>query len=152
MEFGIFDVFRDRQITKKNTVSKNEENCIRVIKARNILDDGTVVDIPGYDMFINYKNNQRLTAMQYVNDMSIYLTPNMTYKPRVIRNVKNVVPDGSVAVLWPKDGRNISDEQLSFFATDEYRKFYFVARNMSTQSINVDKTSVFFYGVRKDDE
>ena len=152
LEFGIFDVFRDRQITKKNTVSKNEENCIRVIKARNILDDGTVVDIPGYDMFINYKNNQRLTAMQYVNDMSIYLTPNMTYKPRVIRNVKNVVPDGSVAVLWPKDGRNISDEQLSFFATDEYRKFYFVARNMSTQSINVDKTSVFFYGVRKDDE
>ena len=99
LEFGIFDVFRDRQITKKNTVSKNEENCIRVIKARNILDDGTVVDIPGYDMFINYKNNQRLTAMQYVNDMSIYLTPNMTYKPRVIRNVKNVVPDGSVAVL-----------------------------------------------------
>lgn len=64
MEFGIFDVFRDRQITKKNTVSKNEENCIRVIKARNILDDGTVVDIPGYDMFINYKNNQQLTAMQ----------------------------------------------------------------------------------------
>lgn len=51
-----------------------------------------------------------------------------------------------------KDGRDISDEQLSFFATDEYRKFYFVARNMSTQSINVDKTSVFFYGVKRDDE
>ncbi len=152
LEFGIFDVFRDRQITKKNTVSQKEENCIRVIKARNILDDGTVVDIPGYDMFIDYERNQQLTAMQYINDMSIYLTPNMTYKPRVIRNVKNVVPDGSVAVLLPKDGRDISDEQLSFFATDEYRKFYFVARNMSTQSINVDKTSVFFYGVKRDDE
>lgn len=152
LEFGIFDVFRDRQITKKNTVSKNKEKCIRVIKARNILDDGTVIDIPGYDMFIDYESNQQLTAMQYINDMSIYLTPNMTYKPRVIRNVKNVVPDGSVAVLLPKDGRDISDEQLSFFATDEYRKFYFVARNMSTQSINVDKTSVFFYGVKKDDK
>ena len=33
-----------------------------------------------------------------------------------------------------------------------YRKFYFVARNMSTQSINVDIISVFFYGVKKDDE
>ncbi len=152
LEFGIFDVFRDRQITKKNTVSQNKENCIRVIKARNILDDGTVVDIPGYDMFIDCKSYRQLTAMKYVNDMSIYLTPNMTYKPRVIRNVKNVVPDGSVAVLLPKDGRVISDKQLSFFATDEYRKFYFVARNMSTQSINVDKTSVFFYGVKRDDK
>lgn len=78
LEFGIFDVFRDRQITKKNTVSKNEEKYIRVIKARNILDDGTVVDIPGYDMFIDYESNQQLTAMKYINDMSIYLTPNMT--------------------------------------------------------------------------
>ena len=152
LEFGIFDVFRDRQITKKNTVSTGDNNCIRVIKARNIMDDGSVIDIPGYDVFIDYNDNQKLSAMRYVNDMSIYLTPNMTYKPRVIRNVKNVVPDGSVAVLLPKDGRDISDEQLQFFATDEYRKFYFVARNMSTQSINVDKTSVFFYGVKKNDK
>ena len=145
-------VFRDRQITKKNTISENKGNCIRVIKARNISDDGTLSDIPGYDRFIDYDSNQHLTVMQYVNNMKIYLTPNMTYKTRVIRNVKNVVPDGSVAVLFSKDERDISDEQLSYFATDEYRKFYFVARNMSTQSINVDKTSVFFYGVKKDDE
>ncbi|RJV72749.1 DNA cytosine methyltransferase [Coprococcus sp. AF27-8] len=152
LEFNVFDVFRDRQITKKNTISENKGNCIRVIKARNISDDGTLSDIPGYDRFIDYDSNQHLTVMQYVNNMKIYLTPNMTYKTRVIRNVKNVVPDGSVAVLFSKDERDISDEQLSYFATDEYRKFYFVARNMSTQSINVDKTSVFFYGVKKDDE
>ena len=152
LEFDVFDVFRDRQITKRNTISENKGNCIRVIKARNIADDGTLNDIPGYDRFIDYESNQNLSVMQYVNNMEIYLTPNMTYKTRVIRNKKNVVPDGSVAVLLSKGERDISDEQLSYFATDEYRKFYFVARNMSTQSINVDKTSVFFYGVKKDDK
>ena len=151
LEFGIFDVFRDRQITKKNTVSQNEENCIRVIKAITILSDGTVVDIPGYDMFIDYERNQQLTAMQYINDMSIELTPNMTYKPRVIRNVKNVVPDGSVAVLIPKEPMELTNEQMEYFSSDEYRRFYSIARNLSTQSINVDKTSVFFYGVKKND-
>ena len=36
--------------------------------------------------------------------------------------------------------------------TEEYRKFYLIARNLSTQSINIDKTSVFFYGVLKNDK
>lgn len=151
LEFDVFDVFRDRQITKSNTNSCNIKDSIRVIKARNIANDGTVIEIPGYDRFIARNDSKRLTVMRYVNDDTVYLTPNMTYKPRVIRNVKNVVPDGSVAVLIPKDGRTITDDQLTYFSTDEYRAFYYVARNMSTQSINVDKTSVFFYGVRKND-
>ena len=90
--------------------------------------------------------------MRYLNDMSVYLTPNMTYKPRVIRNQKDIIPDGSVAVLIPKKSYTLTNEQLNYFSTAEYREFYFIARNMSTQSINVDKTSVFFYGVIKDDK
>jgi DNA (cytosine-5)-methyltransferase 1 len=151
LEFDVFDVFRDRQITKKNTTYEPGTNKIRVIKGRNILDNGEVVSIIGYDMYIDYSENNKISSFKYLNDDSVFLTPNMTYKPRVIRNIKNVVADGSIAVLIPKDNRNISDEQLKYFSTDEYRKFYFVARNMSTQSINVDKTSVFFYGVRKND-
>ena len=150
LEFGIFDVFRDRQITKKNTVSKSQKNCIRVIKARNILDDGTVVNIPGYDMFIDYESNQQLAAMQYINDMSIYLTPNMTYKPRVMRNTGDVMVNGSVAVLIPKEELDLSEEQMEYFSSEEYRNFYRIARNHQTRSLNIDNNSVFFFGKKKE--
>ena len=92
-----------------------------------------------------------LSVAAYFNSDAIYLTPNMTYNPRVIPNLPDTVTDGSVAILIPKKPLNLSQTQLSFFSTEEYRRFYGIARNLSTQSINVDKTSVFFYGVLKND-
>lgn len=148
LRFGIFDVFRDRQITKKNTVSFKKDGYIRVIKARNIQDDGTVVDIKDYDAYISPDTCTDLSVSKYINDTSVYLTPNMTYKPRVIKNKNEVVPDGSVAVLIPKEPVELTKEQLDYFTTSEYRDFYLIARNLSTQSINVDAKSVFFYGVK----
>jgi len=149
MKFDVFDVVRDRQITKKNT-HKDKGRCrLRVIKARNITDDGTVISIPGYDVWIDQKEAQKLTISRYVGDTAVYLSPNMTYNPRVIRNDAGYIPDGSVAVLIPKRSIELTDEQLAWFSTDEYRNFYAIARNYSTQSINIDKTSVFFFGVKK---
>ena len=81
----------------------------------------------------------------------MYLTPNMTYNPRVVRNDFAAIADGSVAVLIPKVPMELSERQRLFFSTDEYRRFYRIARNLSTQSINVDANSVFFYGVLKNE-
>lgn len=52
LDFGIFDVVRDRQITKKDLSTEPGVGKLRVIKARNIADDGTILDIPNYDSFI----------------------------------------------------------------------------------------------------
>ena len=76
----------------------------------------------------------------------------MTYNPRVINNIPNTIPDGSVAVLIPRVPMKLTEQQMQYFSTQEYRRFYGIARNLSTQSINVDKTSVFFYGVLKNDQ
>jgi len=152
LTFGAFDVFRDRQITKSNTNKHTNENSLRVIKARNLDDDGMgVTEIEGYDVYILEQDAKPLAAYRYVNDFNVYLTPNMTYNPRVIENLPNAIPDGSVAVLVPKQSIRLTHDQRAYFSTDEYRRFYGVARNLSTQSINVDKTSVFFYGVLRDD-
>ena len=152
LEFGVFDVFRDRQITKANTSEKASADKLWVIKARNIDDDGQKIShIDGYDMYIDGKEAREMGVYQFVNDRAVYLTPNMTYNPRVIENVANVIPDGSVAVLIPKKPLKLSEKQRAYFSSDEYRRFYGIARNLSTQSINVDKTSVFFYGVLKND-
>lgn len=80
----------------------------------------------------------------------MYLTPNMTYKPRVMKNQKDVLVNGSIAVLIPKEPMKLTEEQMEYFSTDEYRKFYQIARNYQTRSLNVDATSVFFYGVLKE--
>ena len=153
LDFDVFSVFRDRQITKAVTTEHQAPNTLWVIKARNIDDDGQgVTHIDGYDVHITAEKARNLSAYKFVNDMGIYLTPNMTYNPRVINNVPNTIPDGSVAVLIPRVPLKLTEQQMQYFSTQEYRRFYCIARNLSTQSINVDKTSVFFYGVLKNDQ
>ena len=150
LQFNIFDVFRDRQITKAITTGKSSDKSLRVIKAKNINDDGLgVSQIKDYDQYIQKSTAKRLAAYQFVNNSNIYLTPNMTYKPRVIKNIMNSIVDGSTAVLIPKTPIKLTPKQLGYFSTKEYRKFYKIARNLSTQSINVDKTSVYFFGKLK---
>lgn len=151
--FDVFSVFRDRQITKSITSRKKETPSLWVIKARNIDDDGQgITHISDYDVYLPEEKAVGLSAYRYVNDDSVYLTPNMTYNPRVIENLPDTIPDGSVAVLIPKKPLRLTKRQRAYFSTKEYRRFYGIARNLSTQSINVDKTSVYFYGVLKEDD
>lgn len=151
LDFDKFTVFRDRQITNSNTTQKKCKDCLRVIKSRNISDDGKeIVDIPGYDSYIKKATAEVLSAYKYVGNRNVYLTPNMTYKPRVMRNTENVVVNGSVAVLIPKEDIELTEEQMEYFSSEEYRQFYQIARNFQTRSLNVDATSVFFYGVLKE--
>lgn len=145
MKFNAFSVFRDRQITNKML---NSAHGIRVIKSRNISDDGkSIVDVAGYDSFIDEAIAENLSVFSYIDRDDVYLTPNMTYKPRVIKKPSGVLVNGSVAILIPNDGCIPSANQLEFFSSDEYRSFYQIARNYQTRSLNVDSCSVFFYGL-----
>lgn len=150
MKFDIFDVFRDRQITTKNSTLKNMkeyENYIRVLKSRNISDDGCeILDIESYDSYICLEDLDNLSIKQFMNRDDVYMTPNMTYKPRIMKKEKGYVVNGSIALLIPKNNEVLNDEQIRYFSTEEYRKFYKIARNRQTRSLNIDKTSVFWFG------
>ena len=153
LDFDVFTVFRDRQITKALTSVTKTKDSLWVIKAKNINDDGLgVTHIKDYDVYLPKQTAESLSVYKYVNDPSVYLTPNMTYNPRVTENIPDTIADGSVAVLIPKSPLKLTVKQKAFFSTEEYRRFYGIARNLSTQSINVDKTSVYFYGVLRDDK
>jgi DNA (cytosine-5)-methyltransferase 1 len=145
MQFGIFDVYRDRQIT--NSMLNSTEG-IRVIKSRNINDDGSeIIDIVGYDSYVLPEVAEKLNVYKYLTDDEVYLTPNMTYKPRVIRKPKGMLVNGSAAILTLKDGQTpLTENEMKFFSTTEYREFYRTARNRQTRSLNVDVNSVFFFG------
>ena len=148
MEFNIFDVFRDRQITNNNS-SKSKKN-IWVIKSRNINDDATEINhIKDYDQYVDESDIEKYNVYEYLNKKNIYITPNMSYKPRVCEKPIGTIVNGSVAILIPKNKVKLSKKDMLFYATDEYRNFYKIARNYQTRSLNIDKTSVFFFGKLK---
>ncbi len=148
MDFDVFTVFRDRQITNRML---SENGDIRVIKSRNINDLGTeIISIDGYDSYISKEEAQALSVFSFFSSDSVYLTPNMTYKPRLIKKPANTLVNGSVAILTLKNGLSLTEKQRAFFSTDEYRSFYKIARNYQTRSLNVDSNSVFFFGLLKE--
>lgn len=143
LELGHFQVFRDRQITKRNA---NGHDGIRVLKSRNI-GDGKAI-LTDDDMFIH--TDLPVTVKRFIGDKDVILVPNLSYSPRACRMPDNCVADGSVAILSPKNGTdNITDACLSYFASDEFRRFYRIARNYGTRSLNIDPCSVYFFGVRR---
>lgn len=150
LDLNVFTVFRDRQITNKLLSNAGD---IRVLKSRNISDDGKhVIDIEGYDSYISFAAARSLSVYEYLLREDVYLTPNMTYKPRMMRKPKGTLVNGSLAILAPKGEIIPTEAQLEYFSSQEYRSFYQVARNYQTRSLNVDACSVFFYGLLRKDE
>lgn len=140
MEFGVFRAFRDRTLTKSNTLTKGR---IRVLKSRNI-GNNAIVDIPGYDTYID--NVDDLEVGKYLNQTDCVLIPNLSYNPRACFMPQGCIADGSVAILTNKTPYTITKEDLSYYATDEFNHFYSIARNRGTRSLNIDNNSVFFFG------
>jgi len=151
LRFNIFTVFRDRQITNKVL---SRPGRIRVIKSRNISDDGcSLVRIPGYDSRISKSVATSLSVYKYMHQDDVYLTPNMTYKPRVMKKPPGVLVNGSAAILALKEGEKpLTSAEMLYFASEEFRAFYQTARNYQTRSLNVDASSVFFFGRSKKEE
>ena len=144
MELDIFESFRDRQITKKHTLNSGN---IRVLKSRNIVNNG-IKNIEDYDCFINEIDS--FVVSKYLNEKNIVLIPNLTYYPRATFLPKNSIVDGSVAILKPKNGIEITKKHLDYYSSDEFTEYYKIARNRGTRSLNIDNNSVQFFGLLKE--
>ncbi len=145
LEFNIFEAYRDRQITKKHLLEKGK---IRVLKSRNI-SNNEIIDIDGYDRFVD--NIKNFCISRYINKKEVVLIPNLTYNPRAVFLPKNCITDGSVAILVPKKeySEKISEKDLDYYASDEFKEFYKIARNYGTRSLNIDNNSSKFFGIHK---
>ncbi len=141
MKFGIFKSYRDRVITKSVTKS---QGSIRVLKSRNI-GNNTIINIPDYDSYVD--DATIFDVSKFIDCTNCVLLPNLTYKPRACFLPKSCIADGSVAILSLIDSSiNITKEDLSFYATECFSKFYAIARNLGSRSLNIDNNSVFFFG------
>lgn len=148
MKLGIFEAFRDRQLTNSNTTTiKNKQN-IKVIKARNIDDMGKIIEIKGYDSYISQDDLAKFKISEFLDRDDVYLTPNMTYNPRLTKKQKGSIVNGSVAILIPKEKLDLTQQQQNYIASDEFRSFYRIARNYQTRTLNIDSTSCFWFGIK----
>lgn len=150
LECGIFEAFRDRQLTNSNTSTK--KNDIKIIKSRNIADNGKLIKIKGYDSYISKKDLHRFKIAEFLDRDDVYLTPNMTYNPRLIKKQKGFIVNGSVAILIPKVKINLTQQQQDYIASNEFRNFYRIARNYQTRTLNIDSTSCFWFGIKKESD
>ncbi|PPK61945.1 DNA (cytosine-5)-methyltransferase 1 [Malaciobacter marinus] len=144
MKLDIFESFRDRQITKKHTLSKGK---IRVLKSRNI-DNNNIKNIENYDCFIN--DIDSFVVSKFLNQNDIVLVPNLTYYPRATFLPRNTITDGSVALLKPKNNINVTHKHLEYYSSKEFTEYYKIARNRGTRSLNIDNNSVKFFGLLKE--
>lgn len=142
--FDIFNVFRDRQITKQIT---SKTGRFRVIKSRNI-GSLEIINIEGYDSFIN--DLDKIQVARFLNKENIVLVPNLTYAPRACFLPPDSITDGSVAILTAKNGFDISSLDLQYYGSKEFRHFYQIARNFGSRSLNIDSNSVYFFGIKND--
>lgn len=141
LKFSIFNFFRDRSITKKDTNSKGK---YRVLKSRNI-GNNKIVNIDGYDTYID--DVASFQVGKFLNSNSL-LIPNLSYNPRACIMPKNTIADGSVAILQSKE-YPITQEDIAFFASDEFQKFYMIGRNLGSRGLNIDSNSIKLWGVLK---
>ena len=145
MKFDIFQSFRDRQITKQ--ITKNSGKY-RVLKSRNV-GNNEIKELDNYDCYID--DTENLAVAKFLNRESVVMIPNLTYYPRASFLPKNTITDGSVALLTMKNGSRLPTEKdLEYYGTKEFEKFYRVARNYGTRSLNIDNNSVFFFGLLKE--
>jgi len=144
MKFGIFNVFRDRTITKKHTKSKGN---VRVLKSRNIKNN-QIINIENYDCYLNEDTINNFAVSKFLNRDNCVLVPNLTYNPRACFLPKKTIADGSVAILTPQNDIKLERQNLDYYATEEFRKFYMIAKNLGTRSLNIDSNSVYFFGIK----
>lgn len=142
MQLGIFDVFRDRQISKRHFCNRGTH----VLKSANI---GSLETHPTKtNVFVS--DISRFAVRKFMNRQDVLLVPNLSYNTRACRLPKNKIVDGSVAILHPRNGlMRLKDNEVRFFASEEFRNFYRVARNHGTRSLNIDAASVFFFGKKR---
>jgi len=107
-----------------------------------------IKELKNYDCYINETGN--LSVAKYLNREDVVMVPNLTYYPRASFLPKNTMTDGSVALLTLKNGSRIPTEKdLEYYSSKEFEKFYRIARNYGTRSLNIDNNSVFFFGLLK---
>lgn len=148
MKFDIFTVYRDRQITNKY-LTKEKENSIQVLRSRNLSNDRKIISINNYDKYLSLKllETEKFSSLKYLNDPNVFICPNFTNNIRVIKKPLNTLINGSLAIFKVNNEIKVKEKDLIFFSTNDFKEMYRIANNNLKNTLNLDKNSVFYFGI-----
>lgn len=142
---GMFGVWRDRVLSRRLATDEGS----KVIRGRNLSSAGKIVD-DARDYYVPLSDSDSIRSrISQLRGSHKFLVPNLSYYPRAVKysDLNLGVPEGSCAVLHG----DLSDDQaadfLAFSRTQLFAKFYRVACNRATRSINVDWCLAFWWVV-----
>ena len=143
LELNVFSAFRDRQITTSNV---KQQGKIRVLRSKNVLDDGRIISTSGYDKYID--DISSFAVSKYLNTNAILIV-SFTYNIRASRLPNDTVPNGSIAILTPKRELHLTDKDLQLYATTEFREYYAILKSYSKFTLNIDDCTCYYIGIKK---
>lgn len=147
LKLDVFTFFRDRQISNKFLKDCGD---IRILRSKNILDNGNIISVRGYDKYIESEQLLNFAISKYLNGRVIIM-PNFTYNTRATILPENCLPNGSIAVLIPKNNDENLDIDLNYYSSLEFREYYSIIKNKAKFTLNIDKNSVYYIGVKLND-
>lgn len=146
LSLGRFDCWRDRSISR----TKSTDVGTRVIRGRNLQDQKIVMREDDY--FVTHQEAQKTldTIDTKTDGCQKFLAPNLSYKPRLVHwTHQDGVPDGSAAVLYTELSEQELENVIRFCNSVEFERFFRVACNFATRSINLDRCLVYWWGIPK---
>lgn len=144
---GLLNVWRDRKVSRRMASTDG----VRVIRGRNIGYNGDLVD-DSRDYYVDKEIARAVScSLKRLDGSKKFLAPNLSYNPRAIdfRDIGDSIPDGSCAVLFGDLSAKEAEAFIVFSRSDEFQRFYRVACNFATRSINIDSCLAFWWGVPK---
>ncbi|WP_257162685.1 DNA cytosine methyltransferase [Corynebacterium cystitidis] len=140
-----FTVWRDRQISRRLA----DSNGVRVIRGKNIGKNRELVSDPKDYKVPNEIAQPVIETIRNLESTSLFLAPNLSYYPRAITFECSTlaVPEGSCAVLIGDLDDTETNLFLEYSSSDEFSRFYRIAFNFATRSLNIDQSTVFWWGI-----
>ncbi len=145
LKFGVFDIFCDSQIKPRDVTPHGD---VRLLKLKEITDSG-VCDVSDKSQFVSSAAIEKYTVAKYKNADNLYVAPRTNEVFRIVKKPKQSVTNGSLAILIPKCNITISDAQLEFLRSGEFREFYDIALNRQVVSIANDYGALDFIGIKE---
>lgn len=140
LNINIFKVFRDRQITNKMLLPKWDYHCL---KWKNI-GINSILNIEWYDQYVN--NLDWLKSADFFNKQNVLCIPNLTNNIRTCLLPENTIVNWAVALLYKHDFSEIKQSTINFINSKEFKEYFYIIKNKSNLSVNIDENIVYFFG------
>ena len=143
MQFYVFDVsyfeIKARDIQNSGEIS--------IISAECIKKNGTVM-IPDNCQRISSQALAKYDFEKYVERDDVYLVAKTSTVIKVGRKPKGCIPNRSSVILIPKKEVSITPEDIQYYYTEDFRRFYDIALNRQNFMLSTDFVSLYFLGKR----